>query len=284
MKDIPERYIENLEEIIINKDRQIDKLKKRVIYADTSLCIFPHLTLLQRWIQNTIDKLEALSGKDKVEDTFLKEKHRPWSNLFEELEYYLEISNALTRKALTGRWCEEKVINGCNINNTILRWSWRFDEHPSRRSAIYLKLSLEAKLSNSNIEEPDAFQIINSIATNSIEALSNRKHPIIFIRTHQVGHDIVVEIEDNGPGIPENIANKVLSPYFTTKSHQNDNVIHHGLGLHSTVKILDKIGGKLTFTSEPNSSTTFKILIPAIMDEKKIISLERKTAPDDEVK
>ncbi len=282
MKDIPDRYIENLEEIIINKDRQIDKLKKRVIYADTSLCVFPHLVLLQKCIQHTTEKLETLLANNKIEHTYLKEQHSPWPNLFEELEYYLEISNALTRKALTGRWCEEKVIRGCNINNTILRWSWRFNEHPSRQSTIYLKLSLEANLCNSNIEESDAFQIINSIATNSIEALANRKHPIIFIRTHQVGHDIVVEIEDNGPGIPENIANKVLSPYFTTKPHQNDPVIHHGLGLHSTVKILDKIGGKLTFTSELNSSTIFKILIPVIMDEEKIISLERKIAPNDE--
>ena len=283
MKDIPDRYIENLEEIIISKDRLIDKLKKRVIYADVSLCVLPHLNLLHKWIQSTFDRLEFLLVKGKAEDALFREKHSPWSNLFEELEYYLKVSDALTHKALSGKWCIEKVIEGCNINNAILRWIWRFNEHPSRQSTIHLKLSLEDKISNARIEEPDAFQIINSIATNSIEALSKRKHPVILIRTLQVGQDIQIEVEDNGPGISENISTKVLTPYFTTKSHQNGPVIHHGLGLHSTVKILDRIGGKLSFTSEPNSSTTFKILIPAISDEKKIISLEQKIIPDDEV-
>ena len=46
----PDRYIENLEEIIISKDKLIDKLRRSAAFTDVTLSILPHISLLNHWI------------------------------------------------------------------------------------------------------------------------------------------------------------------------------------------------------------------------------------------
>ena len=68
---------------------------------------------------------------------------------------------------------------------------------------------------------------------------------------------VILEVEDNGSGIPLHIQDKIFDPFFSTKGHGT------GLGLAISAGIVDKQGGNLEFESEPGKGTVFRIVMPA---------------------
>ena len=80
--------------------------------------------------------------------------------------------------------------------------------------------------------------------------------PSLAIRTGKTNGTIAIEIEDNGPGIPDDIKDKILQPFFTTKKGTQGT----GLGLSITNDIIKAHGGTLHISSSHGGST-FKIMI-----------------------
>jgi ABC-type amino acid transport substrate-binding protein/signal transduction histidine kinase/CheY-like chemotaxis protein len=85
-----------------------------------------------------------------------------------------------------------------------------------------------------------------------------------------LGRYVNLRISDTGHGIDPAIQDRILEPYFTTKTPDEGT----GLGLSVVHGIVQKHGGHLTFDSEPNRGTTFQIWFPA---------LSRKALPENDV-
>ncbi|MEA3290240.1 MAG: cache domain-containing protein, partial [Campylobacterota bacterium] len=84
--------------------------------------------------------------------------------------------------------------------------------------------------------ENELIQALNNIINNSKDALIelDSTEKLIFIKCYKDKEFVVIEIQDNAGGIPENIIEKIFEPYFTTK-HQSQGT---GLGLYMTHKII----------------------------------------------
>ncbi len=78
----------------------------------------------------------------------------------------------------------------------------------------------------------------------------------LTVRTHRDGNRVTIEIEDNGPGIPDDIKDKILQPFFTTKKGTQGT----GLGLSITHDIVKAHGGELDVMSQPGQ-TIFTITL-----------------------
>ena len=70
------------------------------------------------------------------------------------------------------------------------------------------------------------------------------------------GRYVQVQVQDNGPGIPEAIQDRVLEPFFTTKEEGT------GLGLSIVVRIIEEHQGEFGFRSQAGQGTEFRILLP----------------------
>jgi signal transduction histidine kinase len=81
--------------------------------------------------------------------------------------------------------------------------------------------------------------------------------PKIVVRTKRVGTSVCIEVEDNGMGIPDEIRDKILQPFFTTKKGTQGT----GLGLSITNDIVNAHGGKLEIETKINSYTRFIIIL-----------------------
>ncbi len=102
-------------------------------------------------------------------------------------------------------------------------------------------------------------QVLVNIIDNAIHALQNIQiDRTITIRTQDLVTDVVVSIADNGIGIPPKYYNKILEPFFTTKTIGQG----IGLGLFITFGIIQRHGGKLTFRSKEGEGTEFDITLP----------------------
>ena len=81
---------------------------------------------------------------------------------------------------------------------------------------------------------------------------------VLTLRTRNEVPWMVVEIEDNGPGIPEEVQTKVFDPFFTTKPPGKGT----GLGLNLSRNIIvQKHQGQITVSSEPGK-TRFTVWLP----------------------
>ena len=101
-------------------------------------------------------------------------------------------------------------------------------------------------------------QVIVALVTNATDAMVNEKNKKIFIVTNIDDENIEILVKDCGPGIPENLSEKIFEPYFTTKSDLNGT----GLGLYMSKMIIEKsFGGTLTFETS-NKGTCFSVKFP----------------------
>jgi len=116
-------------------------------------------------------------------------------------------------------------------------------------------------------------QVFMNILVNAIDALEDsliqgkitHNKPEIQICTQQVDTKIVIRIIDNGPGIPEQVRQRLFDPFFTTKPVGKGT----GLGLSISYQIItERHGGSLQCISSPNEGAEFIIQIPITQPNK----------------
>ena len=101
-------------------------------------------------------------------------------------------------------------------------------------------------------------QVWTNLIDNAADALGGEG--VIVLRSRQEDGFVVVEIEDNGPGIPAEIQSRVFDSFFTTKPPGKGTGL--GLGLDISYKIVvDQHRGELKLTSEPGR-TVFRVSLP----------------------
>ena len=106
----------------------------------------------------------------------------------------------------------------------------------------------------------NAFDAMREKVENSESGSQNSEgfSPTLIARTKLVGDKIHIEIEDNGPGIPDEMKDKILQPFFTTKKGTQGT----GLGLSITNDIIKAHGGQLFIETTSEKGSTFIISIP----------------------
>lgn len=108
------------------------------------------------------------------------------------------------------------------------------------------------------VNQGEISQVLVHLFNNAIEAID---HPNGLITIHLKENESHLEIyySDNGSGIAKDIQDKIFIPFFSTKDPQH----HHGIGLSTSMAIIDSHGGELRLLPlHPTSITTFLIKLP----------------------
>jgi len=105
-------------------------------------------------------------------------------------------------------------------------------------------------------------QVFMNLIQNSIDAIELQTHPWIKITSHLENDKLKINFTDSGTGIPSNIAEKLMQPFFTTKEVGKGT----GLGLSITKGIIEDHNGKFYY-DKTNANTTFVIELPATTNE-----------------
>ena len=104
-------------------------------------------------------------------------------------------------------------------------------------------------------------QVFLNLILNAAHALAggNPKRNRLYVRSYDDGDHVVVEVEDNGPGIPPDIMPRIFEVFFTTKPPG----LGTGLGLPISRDIVRSAGGELTAESTPGRGALFRVRLPA---------------------
>jgi signal transduction histidine kinase len=98
-------------------------------------------------------------------------------------------------------------------------------------------------------------QIWTNLIVNAIDAMNGQG--TLWVRTSAKPDHILVEIGDDGPGIPPEIQGRIFEPFFTTKPQGEGT----GLGLDTVYRIVQKHQGAIRFQSKPGD-TCFQVRLP----------------------
>ena len=129
-----------------------------------------------------------------------------------------------------------------------------------KQNSIRLELDLAENLPDVTIDSVQIEQVILNLIRNSIDALKDlpqKTQRQVLIQTHLNNHDdIEIRVTDNGSGIDEAQQEKILTPFYTTKS------AGMGMGLSISRSIIEAHEGVLYFNSKPEEGATFYVTLP----------------------
>jgi len=128
--------------------------------------------------------------------------------------------------------------------------------HKLKHTSIEVVRDYDRSLPKLTVRGTELNQVWTNLIHNAIQALG--QHGTITLRTRRDGGCAVVEIGDDGPGIPPEIREHVFDEFFTTKEAGQGT----GLGLATARRIVvDRHNGSLTLDSAPGA-TTFRVSLP----------------------
>jgi two-component system cell cycle sensor histidine kinase/response regulator CckA len=104
-------------------------------------------------------------------------------------------------------------------------------------------------------------RVFINLIKNAMEAMYQTENKRLFIwgRAADTPGFVVVDVTDNGPGIPPDIIDKIWMAFYTTKGDRGGT----GLGLAACAQIVGQLGGKIAVESDVGLGTTFSVLLPA---------------------
>ena len=128
--------------------------------------------------------------------------------------------------------------------------------HKLKHTAIEVVRDYDRELPKLTVHGSELNQVWTNLLDNAIDALGERG--TVTISTRADGDCALVEIADDGPGIPADLADRIFDPFFTTKD------VGHGTGLGlATARriVVERHAGSLTLESAPGR-TVFQVRLP----------------------
>gem|GEM_PF-5198077 len=125
--------------------------------------------------------------------------------------------------------------------------------------SIGLSLDLPPNLPDVLGNAPYIEQIVINLVVNAMQALdtSTRPNKRIIVRTRHYGNQLVIEVLDNGPGIPKEYIRNVFDPFFTTKQY----IKSLGLGLAIVENFAQAMSGAIGAENIEGGGTLFRVVL-----------------------
>lgn len=142
----------------------------------------------------------------------------------------------------------KKVIASClDISN-----------HNLKQSDVRLIIPEDKKDLTIMGREVQLGQVLLNLLSNAIDAVKDLPERWVSVDYGHVDGHVWIEVVDSGKGIPQDVTDKMMEPFFTTKSKDEGT----GLGLSISSKIIEEHGGRLSYEKD-RTNTTFKVSFPS---------------------
>lgn len=217
-------------------------------------------------IDEALEQLLEIRGNEKAEEA-LEILGDVKSNLLKIHEHGSRADGIVKSMLQHSRGSSGKKVS--TPFNNLVKESVNLAFHGMRAGRDPINVHIDLHLDDSVGELPliaeDFSRVILNLCNNAFDAMRDKMpgappeyEPRLTVRTMGDKDSVSLEIADNGPGIPEEIREKILQPFFTTKKGTHGT----GLGLSITYDIIKGHGGELKVSSAPGNLTVFSIILP----------------------
>lgn len=126
---------------------------------------------------------------------------------------------------------------------------------------VRVQTSIEENLPSLIGQVGELGQIIINLVVNAMDAVGPRGN--VWVKAYRQGNKLLVDVEDDGPGIPTAVAERLFEPFFTTKPIERGT----GLGLSISRGIARRYHGDLSFRARQGGGTVFTLELPVNVKE-----------------
>jgi two-component system NtrC family sensor kinase len=152
---------------------------------------------------------------------------------------------------------EEYHLGVTDLNETLER-ALELVQHEILARGIHLEFNPDPNLAPILASQDHLQSVWLNLLLNAIDSLD--KTPAeIRITTLRIGHEIHVQVADNGKGIPSDRLTRIFEPFYTTKAAGRGT----GLGLSVSHRIIRQHGGRIGVESQMGVGSTFTVVLPA---------------------
>jgi signal transduction histidine kinase len=147
--------------------------------------------------------------------------------------------------------------------------------HKIERGEVTVTMHIEPRLPLIKADPHQLGQLFSNLVINSLEALGGKgtigitaslgteyEEPSAGPGERAPGATLVIEVADDGPGVPPEAIERIFNPFFTTKPQGS------GLGLAIVRKIVDAHNGHIDVASAPDQGTRFRVTLPVSSGEE----------------
>ncbi|MDO8367832.1 MAG: HAMP domain-containing sensor histidine kinase [Saprospiraceae bacterium] len=195
----------------------------------------------------SMQQLERLSGNPEQAAAYLR---KAITRLIEQIDSLAQIASEFSMFANL----DIKSKNDVVINEVVESVHDLFSEQKQVGLSLYLPEERFHILGDKN----HLIRVFNNLVINAIQAIPSDRQGQIKVSLTRQGNLSVIQISDNGGGIPPEIRDRVFEPNFTTKTSGS------GLGLAICKKIIEAHDGDIRFETRDNEGTDFFVEIPMV--------------------
>ena len=199
-----------------------------------------------QWIQHLLQS-EPLKDAKTVGD--LRDSLR-------EISIQVDRCKEIVHKLLNLAREMEPVIQGADINDLIENMVALIEREAATKNIRVTKL-LEPDLPILYSDPPLLRQVVLNLLINATHAVEKDGTITVTTKSNE-NESVEIGVTDTGSGISEENLNKIFTPFFSTKPQGKGT----GLGLAICRGIIERLGGRISVTSDVGESTTFTIHLP----------------------
>ncbi|MEW5909135.1 MAG: PAS domain S-box protein [Thermodesulfobacteriota bacterium] len=208
--------------------------------------------------------IKKVKNREPIPDEILK-------TMSEEIDTYVDRAvKIINHMREFGRKAQDELMD-VDVNTTLKRAFEIFSQQLKLRG-IDVVWEIQNDLPKIKGDPNRLEQVFVNLFINARDAIEERWNKQktqpgdkqITLRTHSNGKEVMIEVEDTGPGIPASVLGKIFEPFFTTKAVGKGT----GLGLSISYSIVKECGGDIYAVSEEGKGAKFVIQCPTIHHQK----------------
>ena len=272
-------WARTLEDRVEEKSRELKRAHDELLHGETMASLGKMAAVVAHEINNPLSGILTYSKLIKK-----------WVERGESAERKDQTIECLNLIASESRRCGDLVKNLLSFShaapmnvqptdiNRVIKQCLLLVQHNLDLTGIQLHLNLADDLPRLRCDPAQIEQVLLAVIVNAIDAMPRGGN--LWLETKLgVGRAVVlINVRDDGAGIPPEVLPKVFEPFVTTKEHNHGT----GLGLAVSRSIIQRHSGTINLQSELGKGTTMTITLPvfnesAEIDETAVVGVEMKT-------
>jgi signal transduction histidine kinase len=242
---------------------RVEQLEERERLRDRLAALGEMAAAIAHEVKNPLAGIEVMAGllRRKVADT--PDAQSVLTDIINEAK----MANAIVQEVLEFVRPIRLQVGQTAVAEA-LRSAVQLADTKARRGDVGVDVNVPPGLPPIQGDQYQLTQVFTNLLMNAYEAMEGRGRVTITATTLRTGTGseeqdaVLVELADDGPGIPQDVADRVFNPFFTTKPQGS------GLGLAIVRRIVDAHDGSIDMKTAPGSGTLIRVTLPVRASER----------------
>jgi two-component system NtrC family sensor kinase len=240
-------------------DKQIYEMNAQLTQSDKLAALGKMAAGLAHEINNPLAIIAESAGwlEDLLDEEEVKklDTYPDFRNVVDKMEHHVDRARRVIHNMLHFARRMEPRLDRVDVNQVLVQTIELLQNH-ARINNIDITTDLDESLPIISSDQSQLQQVFLNIINNAVDAIGS--DGTVKVQTNMEKEHIRIQIQDDGPGMPEHVRKKIFDPFFTTKEREKGT----GLGLSVTYNIVQQMNGSIDVQSAENKGTTFTIYIP----------------------